>query len=67
MYQILFQGNWFRFSTELMTQVKTLQIQRKMQKQRSNPGVNGKTSKDKPEDNKSKETSSAINEDKKNE
>ena len=32
----IFQANWFRLSTELMTQVKTLQIKKKMRKQSAN-------------------------------
>ena len=37
---ILFQCNWFRFSTELMTQVKTLQLQRKLKRERATSGTN---------------------------
>ena len=33
------QGNWFQRSTELMTEVKTMQIKRQLQKQRSNNAV----------------------------
>lgn len=61
-------GNWFRFSTELMTQVKTLQIQRKMQKQRATtPGENSESVRENQADNKSHVTSGAIKEGKKNE
>lgn len=37
-------ANWFRLSTELMTQVKTLQIQQRMRKQNRTSGENSRLS-----------------------